>query len=177
MLMKRETRPLSPLQTSPSTPHEQLRYNRPTHMRPRYPGYKNPRPLMTPWLVDAVTGLISNRAFSYIGVSSDGLCLMMCGEERDWPHRGPEESLHILRQLSDIAKHLEAEGMDGATVILDIDLAGQVIVLSRSDPQAKQRVRRLTDDELTTLRAPLGSPSRPGSVLPSSAMPIDGREP
>jgi len=85
--------------------------------------------------------------------------------------------LHILRQLSDIAKHLEAEGIDGATVILDIDLAGQVIVLSRSDPQAKQRVRRLTDDELTTLRAPLGSPSRPGSVLPSSAMPIDGREP
>lgn len=131
---------------------------------------------MTPWLVDGASGLISNMAFPFAGASADQRRLTF-GGEGGHSHRCPDESVPILAQLEAISDQLQKGELDPAAIILDIDAEGRVLVRSRSDPDALNRVRRLTDEELTTLRAPLGSPSRPGSLRPSQAMPIDGQLP
>jgi len=130
---------------------------------------------MTPWLVDGASGLISNIAFPFGGASADERRLTF-GGAGGHSHRCPDESASILLQLEAISDRLQKGELDPAAIILDIDTEGRVLVRSRSDPAALDRVRRLTDEEVTTLRAPLGSPSRPGSLHASRAMPIDGSE-
>lgn len=127
-----------------------------------YPNFKSPAPIMTPWLVDAVTGLFSTFPFPIAGVERDAIVFSKGPPWRG--HQCPSGSLPLLYRIRDRLADLAKQGVDLGTIVLDIDDAGDLVVLSRSNLKAKARCRRIPDEDVDRVRAPNGSPRRPSTL-------------
>ena len=128
-------------------------------MKSNYPHFKNPRPLLTAWLVEALTGSISSTAFPFVGSSRDGRWIEVCfdparSSDRFQSFPCPPDARPLLRELTDLIERLEREGTDGASVIIDIDSDGKLLVRPRTDPAAKRRIRDLDLDDPNLVRLP-----------------------
>lgn len=142
-------------------------------MATNYPCFNNPRPLLTPFLVDAITGWIPTVPFPFVGVSEDGKCLLFshANDLSDDEDRGVPchpQSLTLLQRLGELVAKLAREGTPLQAVIIDVESNGDLAVRSRSDTEAKLRVKRLSMDDLdsATRFHPERSTSRVATIEP-----------